>query len=271
MKLKLFIKGLIVGLGKIIPGVSGSLLAISLNVYDRVIMAITNFFDDVIGNIKFLFSLFLGIIVSIIIFSKIILYFITNYYTITILFFVGLIIGGLLIFKNNYINNKKNIIILFISFILIIILSSFSYNNKYLIEGNIIDYLVFFSAGVVDAFATIVPGISGTVLLMNMGVYEIIILAISNITNINLLIANIKILIPFGLGMVIGFILLSIIISYLLKKYYSEMMAFILGVSMGSILLLIINVFNSSYTYIELIFGLLFVIVGIFIGRRFSN
>ena len=43
MKLKLFIKGLIVGLGKIIPGVSGSLLAISLNVYDRAILAITNF------------------------------------------------------------------------------------------------------------------------------------------------------------------------------------------------------------------------------------
>ena len=55
MKLKLFIKGLIVGLGKIIPGVSGSLLAISLNVYDRAILAITNFFDDVIENTKFFF------------------------------------------------------------------------------------------------------------------------------------------------------------------------------------------------------------------------
>lgn len=271
MKLKLFIKGLIVGLGKIIPGVSGSLLAISLNVYDRAILAITNFFDDVIENIKFLFTLSLGIIVSIIIFSKIILYFITNYYVITMLFFIGLILGGLLIFKSNYTSNKKNLFILLISFLIIIILSSFSHSNKYVMEGNFIDYLVFFGSGIIDALATIVPGISGTALLMNIGVYEIIISTISNITDINLIITNIKILIPFGLGMVLGFILLSILISYLLKKYYSEMMAFILGVSIGSMALLVISVFRSSYTYIELMFGFLFMTMGIYIGKRFSN
>ncbi len=271
MKFKLFIKGLIVGLGKIIPGVSGSLLAISLNVYDRAILAITNFFDDVIENTKFLFTLSLGIIVSIIIFSKIILYFITNYYVITMLFFIGLILGGLLIFKSNYTSNKKNLIILLISFLIIIILSSFSHSNKYVIEGNIIDYLVFFSSGIIDALATVVPGISGTALLMNIGVYEIIISTISNITDINLIITNIKVLIPFGLGMVLGFILLSILISYLLKKYYSEMMAFILGVSIGSMTLLVISVFRSNYTYIELVLGFLFMTMGIFIGRRFSN
>ena len=271
MKLKLFIKGLIVGLGKIIPGVSGSLLAISLNVYDRAILAITNFFDDVIENTKFLFTLSLGIIVSIIIFSKIILYFITNYYVITMLFFIGLILGGLLIFKSNYTNNKKNLIILLISFLIIIILASFSHSNKYVIEGNFIDYLIFFCSGFIDAFATIVPGISGTALLMNIGVYEIIISTISNITDINLLITNIRVIIPFGLGMVIGFILLSILISYLLKKYHSEMMAFILGVSIGSMALLVISVFRSSYTYIELMLGFLFMTMGIFIGKRFSN
>lgn len=271
MKLKLFIKGLIVGLGKIIPGVSGSLLAISLNVYDRAILAITNFFDDVIENTKFLFTLSLGIIVSIIIFSKIILYFITNYYVITMLFFIGLILGGLLIFKSNYTSNKKNLIILLISFLIIIILSSFSHSNKYVIEGNIIDYLVFFSSGIIDALATVVPGISGTALLMNIGVYEIMISTISNITDINLIITNIKVLIPFGLGMVLGFILLSILISYLLKKYHSEMMAFILGVSIGSMTLLVISVFRSNYTYIELVLGFLFMTMGIFIGRRFSN
>ena len=271
MKLKLFIKGLIVGLGKIIPGVSGSLLAISLNVYDRTILAITNFFDDVVENTKFLFTFSFGIVVSIIIFSKIILYFITNYYVITMLFFIGLILGGLLIFKSNYTSNKKNLIILLISFLIIIILFSFSHSNKYAIKCNIMDYLVFFGSGIVDAFAAIVPGISGTALLMNIGVYEIIISSISNITDINLIITNIKILIPFGLGMVLGFILLSILISYLLKKYHSEMMGFILGVSIGSMVLLVISVFKSNYTYIELILGLLFMTMGIFIGRRFSD
>ena len=187
------------------------------------------------------------------------------------LFFIGLILGGLLIFKSNYTSNKKNMLILLISFLIIIILSSFSHSNKYVMEGNFIDYLVFFGSGIIDALATIVPGISGTALLMNIGVYEIIISTISNITDINLIITNIKILIPFGLGMVLGFILLSILISYLLKKYHSEMMAFILGVSIGSMALLVISVFRSNYTYIDLVLGFLFMTMGIFIGRRFSN
>ena len=271
MRLKLFIKGLIVGLGKIIPGVSGSLLAISLNIYDRAIWAITNFFDNVIDNTKFLLTLLIGIIVSIIIFSKIIIYFITNYYVMTMLFFIGLILGGLLIFRGKYVVNKKNIIISLISFGIIMLLSSFSLNTKYTLSNNITDYLVFFIAGLLDSFATIVPGISGTALLMNIGVYEILILAMSNVTNINLLVSNIKILIPFGIGMIIGFIFLSIIISYLFKKYYQETIAFIMGVSIGSILLLVLTILDSSYTYIELIMGLVLLIIGLFIGKMFNT
>ena len=268
MKLKLFIKGLIVGIGKIIPGVSGSLLAISLNIYNRAIMAITNFFDNTIENLNFLFTLLLGIIVGIIIFSKIILYFITNYYAITISLFIGLIIGGLLIFKSNCTWNRKNLFILCITFIIFMIFTNLSHSSKYVMLGNSIDYLIFFISGMIDAFASIVPGVSGTALLMSIGVYENIISAIGNITNINLLMTNTRILIPFGLGMTIGFILLSILISYLLRKYHSEMMAFILGVSIGSIVLLIISIFRSNYTYIELILCFLFMNIGIFIGRR---
>ena len=71
--------------------------------------------------------------------------------------------------------------------------------------------------------------------------------------------------------MIIGFIFLSIIISYLFKKYYQEAISFIMGVSIGSILLLVLTILDSSYTYIELIMGLVLLIIGLFIGKMFNT
>ena len=80
----LFLKSFIVGIGKIIPGVSGALLAINFGIYEKLLDSITNFFDDWKNNIKFLLIFCFGIILSIIIGSKIILYLlIINFHMIT--------------------------------------------------------------------------------------------------------------------------------------------------------------------------------------------
>ena len=95
----LFIKGIIVGIGKIMPGVSGAMLAINLNVYEKLINAITSFFDDVRDNFKFLLIFGIGILLSIIFGSKVIIYLFDNYRFITMCFFLGLLIGGSYIFS----------------------------------------------------------------------------------------------------------------------------------------------------------------------------
>ena len=71
----LFIKGLIIGIGQIIPGVSGGMLAISLGLYERGIGAISNFFNNIKNNLKFLIPVGLGIVVSVLYTSKVIKYF----------------------------------------------------------------------------------------------------------------------------------------------------------------------------------------------------
>ena len=90
----LFIKGLIIGIGQIIPGVSGGMLAISLGLYEKGINAISNFFSNVKENLKFLVPIALGIITSILYISKVIKYFLSAYYLPTMLLFIGLIVGG---------------------------------------------------------------------------------------------------------------------------------------------------------------------------------
>lgn len=89
----LILKGFLVGIGKIIPGVSGSLIAFSLGIYEKAIDAINNFFSDLKNNILFLGKIGVGVLIAILVFSKLILYFIDNYYVYTITLFIGLIAG----------------------------------------------------------------------------------------------------------------------------------------------------------------------------------
>ena len=108
--MKLFIKSFIIGIAKIIPGVSGAMLAVSFSIYDKLINSITNFFDDKKNNLKFLFVFGSGVLMAISLFSNVVKYFIDNYYLITMLFFTSLILGGTYKFslKIDY-NFKKSI------------------------------------------------------------------------------------------------------------------------------------------------------------------
>ena len=101
-----FIKGFIIGIGKIIPGVSGAMLATIMGVYDKAIFYICNFKNNIKAAIKYLFPIGIGVIVSIILFSKIISLCLDKYYVITMLFFIGLIIGGFSFIVNKV--NKKD-------------------------------------------------------------------------------------------------------------------------------------------------------------------
>ena len=124
----LLVKGFIIGIAKIIPGVSGALLAISLNVYEKGLDVICNFFNNKKENFKFLFYIGIGIVVGIIIFSKVISFCLDKYYFITMMLFAGLVVGGLRsLFKEVNIEVSKikfsNILISCLSFGLIFFLT----------------------------------------------------------------------------------------------------------------------------------------------------
>lgn len=251
-----FFKGFIVGIGKIIPGVSGAILAISMGIYDIALDHICNFKKNKKESIKYLFPICLGIILSIIVFSKLISIFLGRYYIITMLFFIGLIIGGIPFIT--YKVEKKDYYLVIISFIVFFLISVGGLNNVYNIKNNFIDYIVFFLSGIVEAIGTVVPGISSTALLMVFGTYNTIVTSIGNLNNI-------KVLLAFTLGMIIGLYLIVKIINYLFKNYENKLYAFVLGVLLSSIILLIIQSLKNKFTIIELIIGLIFMVVGIFI------
>ena len=269
--MSLFLKGFIIGIAKVIPGVSGAMIAVSFNLYDRLINAISNFFDDWKNNLKFLLIVGSGVLLSIVSFSNIIRYFIDEYYVFTMMMFIGLIVGGTYNFSRNIEYKFSSIMI--ILFIVLIVggIGLVNPSGNYEIIDGIGKYLMFFAGGIIEVFSSIVPGISGTALFMLMGIYDSILMLFSNIFNLSFVIDNILIYISYGIGMFLSFIVFTILINYLIKKYRNLFDTIVFGLCISSILLLFIMTFSKGFMFMELVIGILLFFVGIVISYLFDK
>lgn len=268
MNIKELIKGIIIGIAKIIPGLSGAVLMISFNLYDRAIEAITNFFGNPKRNFLFLANLGCGVILGVVLFSKIIHFFITSYYFYTTSLFIGLILGGMPVVFKNIEKKGKSYIVVVVSFLVMSILSFSNIDNHYVIQNNSLDFLMFFLSGILEAIGTVLPGISSTALLMLVGVYNSYIGIISNVLNPAFLSETLYFLVPFSLGLVVGIIVISLLVHYLFRYYREQTFAFILGISLSSVFLLIVKVVPFVGGVFSLMFGLLLMGIGYFITSK---
>ena len=265
----LILKGIIIGIGKIIPGVSGSMLAISMGIYQRLIDSINNFFKDTKNNFKFLLKIGIGIIIAIVFFSKLITSCLNKYYLITMFFFIGLIIGSLNDIKINI--NKKNNYILIISFLVVTILGIININNEVNYENDFLNFIFFIFVGVVDAFTMVIPGISGTATLMMIGAYNRLMETFSNILNIDMFYNNVLILFPYVIGMILGIIVTVKLVDYLFHNLKSKTYSGIMGFSLSTIILMGIRCFNTNYSLKSLLVAFFFLLIGIFITKSINK
>lgn len=269
MNINILIKGIIIGIAKIIPGLSGSLVMISFNLYDKAIEALTNFFTNTKKNFIFLTNLSIGILIGIIFFSKVISYLLTNNSLYTFILLIGLIAGGIpTIYKE--VNIKKDYIIIILSFIISLIVLYLPRNNYYIIKNTYEDVIIFIISGFIEAIGTIVPGISSTALLLLIGVYDYYLNILSNILNITILKTNLILLISFTIGLFIGSIIITLLINYLLKHHRKQTFASILGITLSTILILLINKLTLIINLRELIICTLLFIGGFIITIKLN-
>lgn len=104
-----FIKGIFIGLGAILPGISSGVICIIVGLYEKLLDSVLNFFKDIKSNIKFLFPIMLGILAGIIIFSNVILYCFNIIPCQTKSLFVGLLLGSIYVLAKSTIQEKFNI------------------------------------------------------------------------------------------------------------------------------------------------------------------
>lgn len=262
----LFIKGFIIGIGKIIPGVSGALLAINFKVYERAIEAVVNFFDDWKKNLLFITKLGSGIILSIVLCSNGIIYLLNNYRFITMMFFVGLICGGTYNYATGIKCNYSDVLFMILFIVMLFIISYGNIFNSYEITHGFMDDVVFFIGGVIEVMSSIIPGISGTAIHLILGIYDSILMMISKIFDFQYVIMNINLYISYGIGMMVSFIICMIGINYLLKRYPVIFSKIILGLCIYSILMLVIFTFSLKITILNFVLGIMLLIVGLLIG-----
>lgn len=253
---KLILYGFIIGIGKILPGVSGAVLAISLGVYEESIRALNNLFNK--KSIQYLTLLSIGMGISIVFFSNVVLYFVNNYYFWTMLLFIGLIIGGL---KEILVEIKSKITIKNILLSIIPILLMILINNVNIKITNY-SFITLIMLGGIELISMIVPGVSGTSIHLMLGSYNYIMTMFSKLIIIDL--------VPFLLGMAIFLFLLIKLIKYLLDNYKIEFYFVILGFSLSSILVLL-KMIISTYLIHEYIIGIILFITGIYFGYKLNK
>jgi putative membrane protein len=244
MFLSLMVKGFIMGIAFIIPGVSGGTLAVYLGIYQKMLYAIGNVFKDFKNSIITLFPIFLGIGLSVVSLAKLFSLFIDWNSFIVLFFFIGLIAGGI---KHIYLKadvKKVNfsvclsflVAFLFLVAVIIIDKTSAVSGIEYFNLG-FTTFLLLVLLGMIASITMIVPGISGSAILLVLGFYTAIVSnVVGNIFDFTSIGYNLGVIIPFGIGALIGIIIFSRIIETLLRKYPKETYFAILGFIVASII-----------------------------------
>lgn len=227
------VKGVFIGAGAILPGISSGVLCVIFGIYEKLVNSILGIFKDFKTNFKFLFPLFIGGIIGIITFGKVLNFIFEKYPMQSSFGFMGLILGTTpsLIKKANSKGFKIHHLFYAIgTFLFSLILIRYETTSSIsCINVNYSNYY-YILCGFLMSIGIVVPGVSSTVILMLLGVYSIYLESISSL--------NLHILIPIGIGIAIGSILWLKIIQYLLAKFNTETFFGIIGFVFGSVLIL---------------------------------
>jgi len=260
-KIIILIKGFIMGIANIIPGVSGGTLAMTLGIYEQLISSISHFFTKLKENLNFLIPLGIGIALSLLSMSRVIDYSYVHFPLPTTLFFMGLVLGGIPMIYKKVKDEKKtkpsNTIIFIITFALVIFMAVvpmiFSgvgdVNLDTLSFGG---YILVLLVGIIAAATMVIPGISGSLMLMLLGYYYPIIGLIKSLTKFENLGHNIVVAGFFGVGVLIGFVVISKLIEFLFSKYEKKFYFGVLGFIIASAPAILISAYREITFIIDI-------------------
>ena len=275
-KIILVLKGMIIGVANIIPGVSGGTLMITLGLYEEVINTISHFFKNFKKNMKFVIPLVIGMILSILVLSKLISICLREYPFPTTFFFVGLIIGGIPLLWRKAVAAKykwSNWLVFAITFGIVLTFAFLKSGDVVVSFDNLnaTGYFTLLIIGIISAATMVIPGISGSFVLMLLGYYEPIINTIKDLTKFNELSHSILILLPFGIGIIVGIVLVAKLIEYLFNKYPVKTYYGVLGFVIASLVAIIKPILEVNPSIIEVIISVILVIIGGIIAYRLGD
>lgn len=267
------IKGILVGIGAILPGLSGGVLSVIFGIYDPMIQFLSNIKHRFLENVRYFIPVGLGGVIGVVIFSKLVMAAFGQYEAQFVCLFIGFVIGT---FPSLYRaagkegRSSSDILVLIVAAVAIFALM-FAGRNFPTIEPS---PLVWFFSGALVALGFIVPGMSPSNFLIYFGLYDKMAAGISSF--------DISMLIPFVIGAIACVILMAKLVAWLFKRYYSKMYHAILGMVVGSSLGIFPATVFPAYTEaglaesglsfgVALAFGAVMLLIGIVTSYQFSK
>lgn len=228
--IKSILKGMVIGIANIIPGVSGGTMMVSMGIYDKLIHCITHLFSEFKESVKFLFPIAVGMGIAIIASAFGLEWLFESFPVQANLLFIGLILGSLpIMWKNVKASRIKagHLIAALAFFALVVGMAAFGGTegaaaNLTFSVGNV---LKLFVVGVITSATMVIPGVSGSMVLMLMGFYQPILSTITDfigaLTSFDMdgILAGVGILFPFGIGVVAGIFAVAKVVEIIFEKF----------------------------------------------------
>ena len=280
--IKNILKGAVMGIANIIPGVSGGTMAVSMGIYDKIIHAVTHLFSEFKKSMKVLIPIGVGIVLAIVVVARLIEYMFRMIPFETNLLFIGLILGGLPAMAKKVKGNRLkpgHIIACLLFFALVVGCAS--------LEGNVgsdadlsfgfLNVLKLFGVGIIASATMVVPGVSGSMILMIMGYYEPIIGMINRFVDhlrhfdVQGLLSDCGVLVPFGIGVVAGIFVIAKIIEIVFKKWPLLAYWAIIGLIVASpVAIIMLNEFGTIGIG-TVILGIVALLIGVFVALKLGE
>lgn len=274
------LKGIVIGIANIIPGVSGGTMMVSMGIFDNIIFCITHIFKQFKKSITLLAPYLIGMLIGIGAGAIVLKAMFANYPLQTNTLFIGLILGGLPAIVKNLDKTKINAIglgfgILF--FALAILLQFASGGVQKVILPSIANAIIMLALGGIASATMVIPGVSGSMVLKILGYYEAVLNSLVNLMkgfsslNIGMIANELAILLPFALGVVLGIFFVSKLLEYLLKKYFTKTYCAILGLVLSSPVVILMGVGLQGINFVSIITSVLTFVIGFFIAHKLSG
>lgn len=292
------IKGFFIGISAVVPGLSASIFAIVVGLYEALLFAVSDLKNDFWKHVKFLLPIGIGVGIGVLVSVDIMLAITERFPAYSYLFFAGLVIGSIPMIVSKFKDTENhlkgtNIIWLFLAFAIVVIMASSTGDGEhiglYRING-VVDFLLILAVGAISISLMVLPGVSGSLILIVLGHFGTVYNALSQFGNslTSFLSGDTEaafeafytvfILVPFAIGAIIGLLSISKLMSWLLKRYEVPTYYAVLGTLLATIWILI-DMGVISYmpfrgdlggSIVFVIIGLICVIVG-YLCTRFLD
>lgn len=276
------LKGAVIGIANIIPGVSGGTMAVSMGIYDKLIGSVTHIFKEFKKSILFLLPVGIGMLLGIVGLSMLIEWMLGRIPIQTNLLFIGLILGGIPAVWSRVKGASIRLphilgCLFFFALVVVLAVLDGTEGGAADLSFGLVNCIKIFCVGIIAAATMVIPGVSGSMMLMLMGYYNPVIETINAFVkslvafDIPGILNGCCVLVPFGIGVVVGIFGIAKIIEILLSKFPYVVFWCIIGLILASpVAIVLLNDF-SGFNVISAVTGLIALAVGVLIAMALGG